>query len=191
MVIMIAGLVLFLGLHSVRIFADGWRAQMVARLGLMKWKGLYSLVSLVGFGLIIYGFGLARQAPQLLWTPPPFARHLAALLVLAAFVLLTAADVPRNSIKARLHHPMVLGVKVWALAHLLTNGMLHEVILFGSFLLWAVLSFRAARRRDRAAGTTYPPGTTGATVATVAIGAAGWALFAFWLHGLLIGVRPF
>lgn len=191
MTILIAGLVLFLGMHSVRIFADDWRTAMLARLGIRKWKGLYALVSLLGFGLIIYGFGLARQAPQVLWTPPPFTRHLAGLLVLVAFVLMTAADVPRNNIKARLHHPMLLGVKVWALAHLLANGMLHDVVLFGSFLLWAILCFRAARQRDRAAGTVYPAGTAGATIATVAIGIAGWALFAFWLHGLLIGVRPF
>lgn len=191
MMILIAGLVLFLGLHSVRIVADGWRTAMLARLGQAGWKGLYSLLSLAGFGLIVYGFGLARQAPEVLWTPPPFMRHLAGLLVLAAFILLAAAYVPRNGIKARLHHPMVLGVKTWALAHLLANGMLHDVLLFGAFLLWSVLCFRAARRRDRAAGTVYPPGRAGATIATVLAGIIGWAAFAFWLHAALIGVRPF
>ena len=191
MMILIAGLVLFLGLHSVRIVADGWRTAMLARLGQAGWKGLYSLLSLAGFGLIVYGFGLARQAPEVLWTPPPFMRHLAGLLVLAAFILLAAAYVPRNGIKARLHHPMVLGVKTWALAHLLANGMLHDVLLFGAFLLWSVLCFRAARRRDRAAGTVYPPGRAGATIATVLGGIIGWAAFAFWLHAALIGVRPF
>jgi uncharacterized membrane protein len=191
MTLLIAGLLLFLGLHSVRIFADGWRSAMLARLGEKPWKGLYSLVSLLGFGLVVYGFGLARQAPQVLWTPPVFMRHLAGLLVLAAFVLLAAAYVPRNGIKARLHHPMILGVKVWALAHLLANGMLHDVLLFGSFLLWSILCFRAARQRDRAAGTVYPAGTASASIATVFAGIAAWAVFAFWLHGLLIGVRPF
>ncbi len=191
MTLMILGLVIFLGLHSLRIFADGWRTAMLARLGEARWKGLYSLLSLIGFALLVYGFGVARQTPQVLWTPPVGMRHLAALLVLVSFIFLVAAYVPRNGIKARLHHPMVIGVKVWALAHLLANGMLHEVVLFASLLVWAVLCFRAARRRDRAAGTVYPAGTTGGTVTTIVAGIAGWAVVAFWLHQLLIGVRPF
>jgi uncharacterized membrane protein len=191
MTILILGLIIFLGLHSVRIFADDWRTQMRARLGEPAWKGLYSVLSLLGFGLIIWGYGLARQAPVAVWTPPPFARHPAALLVCIAFVFIAAAYVPRNGIKARLHHPMTLGVKVWALAHLLANGTLHDIILFGSFLLWSVLLFRAARRRDAAAGTIYPAGTGGATTATIVAGLAGAVIFALWLHGPLIGVRPF
>ena len=117
-------------------------------------------------------------------------RHLAALLTLVAFVLLAATYVPRNAIKARLHHPMVLSVKVWALAHLLANGNLAHMILFGTFLVWAALSFRAARARDRAAGTVYPAGTAAGTGITVVVGVAAWALFAFWAHGALIGIRP-
>jgi len=191
MTLLLLGLVLFLGMHSVRIFADPWRSAMLARLGEMGWKGVAAVVSLVGFVLIIWGFGLARQQPVLLWAPPVAMRHLASLLTLVAFVLLAAAYVPRNGIKARLHHPMVLGVKVWALAHLLANGSLAHVVLFGSFLVWAVLSFRAARARDRAAGTVYPPGSAGATVATVVVGVLAWAGFAFWAHAAWIGVRPF
>jgi uncharacterized membrane protein len=191
MTLLLLGLVLFLGMHSVRIFADPWRGAMVARLGEMGWKGVAAVVSLVGFALVIWGFGLARQQPVLLWTPPVAMRHLASLLTLVAFVLLAAAYVPRNGIKARLHHPMVLGVKVWALAHLLANGNLAHVVLFGSFLVWAVLSFRAARGRDRTAGTVYPSGSAGATVVTVVLGVAAWAVFAFWAHAAWIGVRPF
>ena len=190
MTILILGLVLFLGLHSIRIFAEPLRARMVARLGEQAWKGLYSLVSLAGFALIIWGFGLARQDPVMLWFPPAGMRHLAALLTLIAFVLVTAAYVPRNSIRARLHHPMLLGVKVWALAHLLANGKLADEVLFGSFLVWAILCFRAARQRDRANGTIYPAGTMGGTLSTVVIGMVLWAVFAFWLHGVLIGVQP-
>ncbi len=190
MTLLILGLAIFLGLHSVRLFADGWRTAMLARLGEAKWKGMYSLLSLLGFVLIVYGFGVARQAPQVLWVPPAGMRHLTALLVLVSLIFLAAAYVPRNGIKAKVHHPMVIGVKVWALAHLLANGMLHEVVLFASFLVWAVLCFRAARQRDRAAGTLYPPGTTGGTIATMVAGIAGWAIVAFWLHQLLIGVRP-
>ncbi|NRR32880.1 NnrU family protein [Oxalobacteraceae bacterium] len=191
MTILIVGLLMFLGLHSLRIFADGWRGAMLRRHGETRWKGIYSLLSIAGFALIVWGYGLARQQPVVLWLPPLPMRHSAGLLTLIAFIFLLAAYVPRNGIKARLHHPMILGVKVWALAHLLANGNLADVVLFGSFLLWSVLCFRAARQRDRAHGTVYPAGSGAATVATIAAGTLAWALFAFWLHGLLIGVRPF
>ena len=187
---LIFGLALFLGVHSTRIVADGWRTAMIGRIGEMPWKGVYALLSIVGFVLIVWGFGLARQQPVQLWLPPRGMRHLAALLTLFSFVLLAATYVPRNAIKARLHHPMVLAVKVWALAHLLANGNLAHMILFGTFLVWAALSFRAARARDRVAGTVYAPGTTTGTVITVLVGTLGWALFAFWAHGALMGVRP-
>jgi uncharacterized membrane protein len=188
---LILGLLMFLGMHSTRIFAEGWRSQVIARRGEGAWKGLYTVVSLVGFGLIIWGYGQARLAPQVLWASPVWTRHLASLLVLVALVLLAAAYVPGNAIKARLHHPMVLGVKVWALAHLLANNTVADLLLFGGFLVWAVLDFRSARQRDRAAGTVYPAGRAGATVLTVGLGVLLWAVFAFWLHALLFGVRPF
>jgi uncharacterized membrane protein len=146
---------------------------------------------LVGFGLIIYGFGLAREAPTMLWMPPRGMRHAASLLTLIAFVFLAAAYVPRNALKARFHHPMVLSVKIWALAHLLANGSLAHMVLFGSFLAWAVLDFIASRRRDRALGTTYPAGAAAGTLTTLAVGAGAWVVFALYLHGLLIGIRPF
>ena len=187
---LILGLVLFLGVHSVRIVADGWRTQMRARMGELPWKGLYSLASILGLALIVWGYGLARQQPVVLWNPPVGMRHAASLLTLIAFVLLAAAYVPRNALKARLHHPMVLGVKVWALAHLISNGNLADVVLFGGFLLWAVLDFRAARQRDRAQGMVYAPGTAAGTGIAVVVGAAAWAGFAFWAHAWLIGVAP-
>jgi uncharacterized membrane protein len=188
---LLAGLVLFLGVHSVRIFAEDWRGQTRERIGENAWKGLYSLASLLGFALLVWGFGVAREQPFVLWTPPLGMRHLASLLTWLAFVLLAATYVPGNGIKSRLHHPMVLAVKVWALAHLLANGMLAHVVLFGAFLVWAILDFRSSRQRDRKAQITYPGGKMLATVLTVLIGTAAWALFAFWLHGLLIGIRPF
>ncbi|MBK7002736.1 MAG: NnrU family protein [Rhodoferax sp.] len=191
MAYLIFGLVLFLGVHSVRIVADDWRTQTRARMGEGAYKGVYSLLSLIGFGLIIWGFGVAREAPVLLWVLPVGMRHAASLLTLVAFVLLAAAYVPRNGIKARLHHPMVLGVKAWALAHLMSTGSLAHVVLFGGFLVWAVLDFISARKRDRAAGTSYPAGSLAATAATVVVGGVAWAAFALWLHGLLIGIRPF
>ena len=187
---LILGLALFLGVHSTRIVADGWRTAMIKRLGAGKWKGLYTLLSLAGFALLVWGFGLARQQPVVLWSPPFFMRHVAWLLTLIAFVLLAAAYVPRNAIKARLHHPMVLGVAFWALAHLLANGNRAHSVLFGSFLVWSLLSFHAAHKRDRAAHSLYPAGTASGTAAAVLAGVAAWAVFTFWAHGVLIGVRP-
>jgi uncharacterized membrane protein len=191
MTYLIIGLVLFLGVHSVRIVADEQRTRWQLRLGANTYKGLYSAVSLVGFVLIVWGFGMAREVPVVLWSPPTGMRHLAALLTLIAFVLLAASYVPRNHFKARLHHPMVLAVKVWALAHFLSNGTVAHVVLFGSFLVWSVVCFSASRRRDRAQSVTYPPGATGATVITVVVGVVAWGVFAMVLHGLLMGIRPF
>ena len=191
MAMLILGLVLFLGVHAVRVFAEGTRTRFIARRGENAWKGLYTALSIVGFVLLIWGYGLARQQPIVLWTPPTWTRHLAALLTLPAFVLLVAAYVPGNSIKARVHHPMVLGVKIWALAHLFVGRTLAAEIVFAAFLVWAVLSFRAARARDRAASRVYPPGRVVPTVVTVVVGVAAWVGFALWGHTALIGVRPF
>ena len=190
MPVLILGLVLFLGMHSLRIFADGWRTRQIARLGLKRWKALYAVVAIVGFVLICWGFGLARQHPVLLYVPPLWLRHLNALFTLVAFVLFVAARVPRNVFKARLHHPQVLAVKVWAFGHLLATGMLHDVVLFGAFLLWAVVLFAASRRRDRREGTVYAAGTVQGDVLVVVIGGALWLAFVLWLHLWLIGVSP-
>ena len=191
MTLLILGLIVFLGVHSVRIFADGWRTRMRERLGENAWKGLVSVLSITGFVAIVYGYGQTRLDVTMLWLPPIWTRHLAALLTIPAFILLVAAYFPGNMIKAKLHHPMVLGVKVWALAHLLSNGMLADLLLFGGFLAWSVASFAAARRRDKAAGTVYPPGRVGPTIAVVVVGLAAWAGFALWAHAAWIGVRPF
>lgn len=191
MTALILGLLIFLGAHSVRIVAESWRARTIARIGEGAWKGGYSVLSAVGLALIVWGYGEARQDPVALWAPITWARHLGGLLTLVAFVLLAAAYVPGNGIKARLHHPMVLGVKVWALAHLLANHTLADLLLFGGFLLWAVLDFRAARRRDVANGTRYPAGSLAGTGIAVVAGMAAWAFFAFWAHAAWFGVRPF
>ena len=193
MLLLILGLILFLGVHSVRIVADDWRTRVIAARGPGAWKGLYSLASIAGFVLIVVGFGQARLATVALWSPPRWTHDLAGLFTLVAFVLITAAYVPGNGIKARTKDPMILGVKTWALGHLLANGTLADVVLFGSFLAWAVLDFRAARRR-RSAGLEPASPTAvsgGRTAVAVVVGVAAWAGFAFWLHGLLIGVRPF
>ncbi len=191
MTLLILGLLLFLGVHSVRIVAEPWRQRRMAAWGEPRWKGMYSLASVLGFALIVIGYGTARSEPVALWLLAPWTRHLAALLTLPAFILLVAAYVPGNRIKSAIGHPMVAGVKLWAVAHLLANGNLADLLLFGSFLVWAILSFRAARRRDRAAGVERPTGSTVRTALTVAIGMAAWGGFAMALHVPLIGVRPY
>jgi len=191
MTLLLLGLALFLGVHSTRIVADGWRSATIARVGEKPWKAIYSLLSIAGFVLLVIGYGAARQSPVVVFVPPVWTRHLAALLTIPAFVLLAAAYVPGNAIKRAVGHPMLAGVKVWALAHLLANGTLADVLLFGTFLAWAVLGFIAARRRDRAAGTTYPAGPGSRTAIAVAVGLVAWAVFAFALHRPLIGVAPF
>ena len=190
MSLLILGLILFLGVHSVRIVADGWRTRAVARIGLLPWKGLYALVSIVGFVLLVYGFGLARQAPELLYVPPLWLKHLNALFTLVALVLFFAAHAPPSHFKAWLHHPMAAGAAVWAAGHLMATGFLHDVVLFGAFLVWAIADFLAGRHRDRREGTVYAAGTAKGDIGAVAIGVIVWALFAFWLHALLIGVKP-
>jgi uncharacterized membrane protein len=191
MVYLIAGLILFLGVHSARIVAEDWRARTIARMGANAWKGVYSLLSIAGFVLLVWGYGEARQQGVVLYEPPVFTRHIAGLLMLISLVLLAAAYVPRNHIKAKLHHPMIIGVKVWAFAHLLANGRLSDIVLFGAFLGWAVADFIAARTRDRRLGTVYPPGDELRTVVTVVAGVIAWAVFVAGLHRWLIGVPPF
>lgn len=200
---LVLGLIVFLGVHSVRIVAEDWRQQTIERVGPAAWKAGVSVLSALGLALIVWGYAQARQTPVELWVPPLGMRHAAALLTLIAFVLLVAAYVPGNAIKARLGHPMVLSVKLWAFAHLLANGTLADVLLFGGFLVWAVFDYRSARRRpsptasgvDEADDADAPAqpraGRLSATVAAVVVGVVAWTVFAFWAHGAWIGVRPF
>jgi uncharacterized membrane protein len=197
---LILGLVLFLGAHSTRIFAENWRQAILERLGEKAYKGVYTLVSLVGFGLMMYGFDQVRWDSPVLWSPPIWAKHGAAVLMLLSLVLLACAHAPRNAVKAKLHHPMVLSVKVWALAHLLANPRLADVVLFGAFLLWSVLNFRAARQRDRLAAATATVGegsgaiepevSSAATWRAVGIGVVVWAILLSRGHAWLFGVSP-
>lgn len=210
MIELLIGLLLFLGTHSLRIVAEDWRVGLISRLGEKKFKGLVSVASLIGFILIIHGYGVARLTPQILWVPPVATRHVAALLMLFAMIFLIASYIPGNHIKARLRHPMVISVKVWSVAHLLANGMAADVLLFGSFLLWAVFDFRAARQRDRmgaiqtsttidtAAGSSsvpasnvaLKPATVRGTVMAIVLGTALWVGFVAYLHLKLFGVSP-
>jgi len=204
---LIAGLLIFLGVHSIRIFDEGLRTRLLERWGEMPFKGAYSVLSLMGFLILIYGYGQARLSPIPLYELPLGFRHASTLLVLFAMILLAAAYVPGNWFKVKMRHPMVLGVKLWAFAHLLSNGTAADVLLFGSFLAWAIASFRAARMRDRAgeaeaidlSGATTsvsaelaekPRTKASATVTAVLLGILVWAGFLFDWHASLIGVHP-
>ena len=188
---LVLGLFLFLGTHSVRIFAESWRGGRIAKMGLNPWKGVYSVISIIGFVLIVWGYGVARGAPIALYAPPVWTKHVAALLTIPAFILLAAAYVPGTRIKRAVGHPMVAGVKSWAFAHLLANGTLADVVLFGAFLVWSIADYIVARRRDRAVGMVYVVGPVSRDIIAVVVGLVAWAAFAFWLHGAWIGVRPF
>jgi uncharacterized membrane protein len=188
---LVLGLIIFLGAHSVRLVAEPWRTAQFARLGERRWKGLYSIISVIGFVLIVWGYGIARRSAAPLWTPPVGAPHLTALLVAVAFILIAAAYVPANRIKRAIGHPMYAGVAVWAIGHLLVNGTVNAVILFCAFLVWAIAGFVVWRHRDRLVGVQYPAGTATGDLGAVVAGLVVWAVFAFLLHGWLIGVRPF
>lgn len=191
MTLLILGLIIFLGVHSIRLVAPSWRELQMQRRGVLAWKGFYTLVSLLGLVLIVYGYGQARMESVLLWALPAWTRHLAALLMLLSFICVAAAYIPGNVIKARIGHPMLIGVKTWAFAHLLSNGTLADLVLFGSFLLWSILQFRASRRRDKLNGTVYAHLSITRDVLVLVLGVAGTGVFALFLHQMLIGVRPF
>jgi uncharacterized membrane protein len=184
----LVGLVLFLGIHSAAIVAPAWRDAQAAR-NERAWKGLYSVISIAGFALLIYGYGVARQTPVVLWTPPAAMRHVALLLMLPVFPLLLAAYLP-GRIKSAARHPMLLAVKLWASAHLLANGTLADVILFGAFLVWAVLDRIAVKRRARPRAIPgAPPSAANDAIALVG-GLATYAAFLAGVHRWLIGVSP-
>lgn len=189
MSLLIVGLVLFLGVHSIAIVSPGLRGRAVQGMGEGAWKGLYALVSAAGFVLICYGFGLARQTPVMLYSPPLWLRHVALLVMLPVFPLLIAAYLP-GRIKTAAKHPMLAAVKFWALAHLLANGSLADVLLFGGFLLWAVMDRISLKRRPvQAVLRTAPPGPWNDAIAVV-LGLGIYALLIGWAHVRLFGVSP-
>jgi uncharacterized membrane protein len=188
MTYLIAGLVIFLGVHSISIVAWGWRDSMFARMGEAAWKGLYSAISIVGFVLIVYGYGVARRDPVVLYSPPYWMRHVTALLMVPVFPALISAYFP-GRIKAALKHPMLVAVKLWAFAHLLANGTLADVLLFGSFLAWAVADRVSLKRRPVRAIRTAPQRPVNDVIA-IGVGLALYVVFVFWLHALWFGVYP-
>jgi uncharacterized membrane protein len=190
MLLLILGLILFLGVHSISIVAAGWRERVVGRVGVLPWKVVYGLLSLLGLWLIVIGYGAARQGPDaiLVYAPPVGLRHLSLLLMLPVFVLLIAAYLP-GRIQRVARHPMLLAVKLWAVAHLLANGMLADLLLFGGFLTWAVVDRISLKRRTRPDVPRLPQRRWNDWVA-LAAGLALYGAFVVWLHQVLIGVSP-
>lgn len=186
MSLLILGLVVFLGVHSVSIVATGWRDRTAERLGEGAWKGLYSVASAIGLALIVWGYLVARQEPVVVWSPPTGLRHASLLLMLPVFPLLLAAYLP-GRIQRAARHPMLAAVKFWALSHLLANGLLHEVLLFGAFLAWAVVDrISLKRRRPRPV-----PGAAAGRFNDLIVVVGGLALYVatvLWLHRAVIGV---
>ncbi len=185
---MILGLVLFFGVHSIAIFAPAHREGHIAKWGAGKWKLAYSVVSLAGFVLLMQGYSALRLEPHILYVPPAGLRHLAALLMLPVFPLLLATYLP-GRIKRAAKHPMLVAVKLWAVAHLLANGMLADVLLFGSFLVWAVADRISLKRRPATA--IAASGSTRNDILVVVIGLGLYAAFVMALHERLFGVAPF
>jgi uncharacterized membrane protein len=193
MITMLVGMLIFFAMHSVAIVAPGFRDARIAAWGAGRWKLLYSLVSLVGFVLMIRGYSMLRFEPQLLYVPPAGLRHLAALLMLPVFSLLLATYLP-GRIKRLAKHPMLLAVKLWALSHLLANGMLADVLLFGGFLVWAVLDRISLKRRAVPAPASAPAAASGGIVNDAIVVVGGLVLYVVFvkvLHEWLFGVAPF
>jgi len=188
MLALVLGLVIFLGVHSVSIVAPAWRDSMASRLGAARWKGLYSVASIAGFVLLVWGYGLARQEPVILYQPPAWLRHVTAILMLPVFPLLLATYFP-GRIKAAVKHPMLTATKAWALAHLLANGALADVLLFGGFLAWAVLDRISAGKRAHRAVPAAPATKYNDVIAVVG-GLAIYWLFVSGAHVSLFKVVP-
>ncbi len=191
MAILVLGIIIFLGVHLIRVVAPGFRAGIIENRGKGTWMGIYAILSLIGLCLIIYGFGQARGETGMLYNPPVFLRHIALLLMLFAFVFLAAGFLPAGRIAVAVKHPQILSIKTWALAHLLANGETSSVLLFGSFLAWAVILRISLKRRERAGERVLPVFKSSTNdVLAIVIGLVAYGLFVWKLHEWLIGVAP-
>jgi uncharacterized membrane protein len=188
--IMILGLAIFLGVHLFTT-VRGQRAALIMRIGENGYKGLYSLISLIGLVLIVYGFARYRQGEWIdIWFPPVWTKHLAALLVLFAFIMLVASY-SRGHIYTTLKHPMLAAVKLWALAHLMANGDLGSIILFGSILAWAVIDRISLKRRTDPGAPPIPVGGMRNDVIAIFGGVVLYAVFGLWFHPYVLGIPVF
>lgn len=188
MALYLLGLVLFFGIHSVAIFNPAWREGAVARLGRLPWMAIYSVIAFIGLVLMIRGYGLVNQAPTLLYTPPHWLTYPALVLLVFVFPLLIAAYLP-GRIQRATRHPMLVATKTWALAHLLVNGTLAAVMLFGVFLVWAVADRISLKHRQEPPVPRLPTSSWNDAIAVVG-GLALYAAFVLGLHQWLFGVSP-
>ncbi len=188
MSVLLIGLALFIGTHSISIFAEGFRDRMAAK-SEIGWKAVYSLLSLAGIVLVVRGYADARLDPTLLYVPPVWLRHVAALLLLPVFVLFYAPYFP-GRIKTATKHPQLVAVKLWALSHLLVNGTLADVVLFGAFLAWAVVDRISLKRRTPREVMGAPRGPLNDALLVV-FGLVTYGVFVVWAHAALFGVAPF
>lgn len=188
MLILIGGLALFFAAHAVSIVAPFWRGRMLLLLGPLQWKSLYALIATAGFLALIWGYGLARQAPTIVYAPPPWLRYATFVLMLPVFPLALAAYLP-GKIKAATRHPLLAATILWATAHLLSNGSLPAVVLFASFLAWAIVDRIALQRRVGARTHTRPVSKFNDAIAACG-GLALYAVFVWRLHWWLFGVQP-
>ncbi|MGN6779166.1 NnrU family protein [Rhizobium sp.] len=190
MALLILGIVLFLGLHLIRVVAPGLRTSLIASLGEGGWKAAYSIASIVALIVLIYGFGQARDMTPI-WSPPFWMSHITILLMLFAMICLAASLLPAGHIAVRTKHPMVLSVKIWALAHLLSNGDGAAMLLFAAFLAWGVILRISLKRRERAGEIILRPFVSAKyDVYAIVIGVIVWALITWKLHAWIIGVSP-
>jgi len=187
MILLLIGLVIFLGTHSVSIVAPAWRDRIVSKLG-NGWRVIYSVLSLTGLILIIKGYAAARLEPTVIYTSPLWLHHVTAALMVLVFPLLLATYLP-GRIKTLFKHPMLNAVKFWAFAHLLSNGTLNDIVLFGSFLLWAIADRISVKRRPARPLNTFPASKDNDAIAVIG-GLALYFLMVHWLHYKLIGVTP-
>ena len=187
-VTLLAGMAIFFGVHSVSIVAPAWRDRMVARLGEPAWKGVYAIASVVGFILMIRGYSHAKLDPTVVYEPAYWLRHLAAIVMVPVFPLLLSTYFP-GRIKAAAQHPMLAATKLWAAAHLLANGMLPDVLLFGGFLAWAIADRISLKHRPVRPIKVLPERRFNDLVAVVA-GFALYVWFIAWAHYRLFGVSP-
>jgi uncharacterized membrane protein len=190
MAILVLGLVIFLGLHSIRIVSERGRERAIARFGEGPWKGIYSALSAIGLVLIVWGFARARyDAPQV-WTPSPGGRHVTMLLMLISLILLGSYLFKRSYPAVWTHHPMVWAVLLWSIGHLIANGSAADVVLFGALLIWSIADLASAYARDRRNGVIYPAPELGATGGAIVVGLVLDAALLGGLHLWLFGVSP-
>lgn len=186
MIFLVLGLLIFLGIHSTRIFALAWREEKISTMGENKWKSIYSIVSAISLVLIVYGYSQAWQTANVIYVPFEWGRSAAIVLMLIAFCLMPF-NMRSSRLKKITHHPFLAAITLWCIAHLLANGDSASVVLFGFFLVWALFCWHAASKRK---GELPPVAPLVQDLAAVGFGVVIWALFLFIAHEYLFGVAP-